>query len=219
MLTFYSAPIFDFSESLSNSELCDCTLILNNEEIRAHRLILANASRFFENVFTAEMVESHTSRVEISPDPGGLFRKVLDYLYSGRIEIADHEIVPLIYHATHYSISELKKCLIEKLESELTLDRLLELIRQAYNEELQQALDVLVEYAPRFYWSVPISVWSNALDINSFCSVLSNVEMSVGDRVATLNEFLGNHRPNEHEKKRMDELIMGYEGPVRPSWH
>jgi hypothetical protein len=52
--------------------------------IRAHRLVLANSSRFFPNIFSAGMQEAESGIVDVvyPPEP---FVKVLRWMYGGQL--------------------------------------------------------------------------------------------------------------------------------------
>jgi len=72
-------------------EFCDVVLCVNNRRYYAHRAVLAAASPYFRSMFTASMKEQDSSEVDLSQsvliDADDSFKRVLDFMYCGDIEI------------------------------------------------------------------------------------------------------------------------------------
>jgi len=74
-----------------SGEFCDIVLRVNNRRYYAHRAVLAAASPYFRTMFTASMKEQDSAEVDLSQsvlvDADDSFKRVLDFMYCGDIEI------------------------------------------------------------------------------------------------------------------------------------
>jgi hypothetical protein len=216
---FYSDPIFDFSSSLSNHEICDCVLRVDGDEIPAHRIILANSSDFFMNAFTSGMQEAEQNIVEITYNPGNVFPKVLEFIYSGRIDFDPPELVPLLAVAAYYSIGSLTECLDEIMAREIRADNLIPFVQQCYEMGLQEALNALVPVIRRFVPDIPMDLLTHELDVRIFAQVVKGMQIRVTTKTELLNSFLGEHVPDEDEVKALEDAIGGQTwAEIRPVW-
>jgi len=72
-------------------EFCDVVLRVNSRRYHAHRAVLAAASPYFRSMFTASMKEQDSDEVDLSQsvllDADDSFKRVLDFMYCGDIEI------------------------------------------------------------------------------------------------------------------------------------
>lgn len=72
-------------------EFCDVMLRISNQVFYAHKAVLAAASPYFRTMFTARMKEQDSAEVDLTKslqlDNDDSFRLVLDFMYSGDIEI------------------------------------------------------------------------------------------------------------------------------------
>ena len=72
-------------------EFCDVVLKVNGRKFFAHKAVLAAASRYFSSMFTSPMKEKNSFEVDLTQslliENNESFRQVLDFMYSGDIEI------------------------------------------------------------------------------------------------------------------------------------
>ena len=73
-------------------QLTDVTLIVGEEEVRAHKLLLAATIPYFHKMFCSGMVETSKEIIPILLEMGpgrklcpNSFRAIVDFVYSGRI--------------------------------------------------------------------------------------------------------------------------------------
>ena len=65
----------------------DVTVQAEGESIPANRLVLACYSKFFESMFLSRMKEQYQSKVEIHQFDGKIVKSLIDFMYSGKIDI------------------------------------------------------------------------------------------------------------------------------------
>ncbi|XP_072018160.1 kelch-like protein 28 [Amphiura filiformis] len=82
-----------FYSFLKEDKHCDITINIGGRSFQAHKMVLAAASEYFESMFSGGFVESTKSEVEIDGD-GCAFEKLLEYAYTGKLNLADDTVVP-----------------------------------------------------------------------------------------------------------------------------
>ena len=216
-LEFYAEPIFDYSRYLASGQLCDCTIRVGDKEYAAHRAVLANGSRHFLDVFTSGMKEDRNRTVAVKARYCRDFPKLLEFLYTGAISVNEEEFVPLLDMSRYYGVPALEELLQGMLEN-MTRDQLVTFVKECYDKGHQHTLNMLVPWMQRFFGQISVAEFSDLLDIETFCDVLGGVPgKSADERVAILNEFLGDAEPNENEKVALDKVADGAVN-VRPLW-
>ncbi|CAM2113148.1 unnamed protein product [Caretta caretta] len=80
------------NELRSQNLLCDVTIVAEDMEIAAHRVVLAACSPYFHAMFTGEMSESRAKRVRIKEVDGWTLRMLIDYVYTAEIQVTEENV-------------------------------------------------------------------------------------------------------------------------------
>ena len=216
------SPIFDFSSYFKDSILTDCELLVHDSpngpvtsNIRAHRLVLSSSSEFFYNAFTSGMKESVENRIDIFSNPLNQFPRVVQWMYNGTIDITEENFIPLLNIAHTYGIVQLESDLKSYLESRLNVDILMKLVNRCYDLECQDQLQVLEPYMADLFNQIPIQMLSDALDVDTFISVITKAGLPVEDRIKKTTEFLGSYELTDEEKDHLFKIIGDLTPDVR----
>ena len=86
----------------------DVTLCAGNEEINCHRSILAASSAFFMGMFQSELDESRLSKIPIKEMEASTLRLVLDYIYSGKVELSTDNVQNVLSAANLFQMIHLR---------------------------------------------------------------------------------------------------------------
>ncbi|XP_015769449.1 PREDICTED: kelch-like protein 2 [Acropora digitifera] len=102
--------------------LCDVTVVAKEgNEFRAHRNVLSAASHFFETVLQTEMKEKEERIVRFQEISASLLGKVLEFIYTGTVEIEDvQNAQDLIMAADYLLLVGLKTAAGRVMEREMT---------------------------------------------------------------------------------------------------
>ena len=95
--SFHACHVLETVRKLHEKrEFCDVVLIVDEREIKAHRLILAANSAYFHSMFTMDMCESSQERISLK----GVNFEALDLLvrfcYTSTIEISEKNVQNLL---------------------------------------------------------------------------------------------------------------------------
>uniref|UniRef100_A0A146LN39 Kelch-like protein 21 n=1 Tax=Lygus hesperus TaxID=30085 RepID=A0A146LN39_LYGHE len=98
----------------------DITLKANNVFIRAHKLVLAASSTFFEAQFRYEknLVETADNEIFLQCD-GGILKEIIDYVYFGTITITRSNIFDLMELQDYLQIASLRNLIVHFIRSQM----------------------------------------------------------------------------------------------------
>lgn len=98
-----------------DTELADFTLIAcDGKEFQVHRSPLAAKSKFFKKKFSIGLGRGQS--VTFDSIDSSTLEKALMFIYTDKIEIADHEVaINLLHAANHFQLNELERICFAKL--------------------------------------------------------------------------------------------------------
>lgn len=159
----------DFEPLRVNGQLCDVTLVLEDGQIEAHRVILAARSEYFAGLLMTSANPLETTEVEAAAESGGgggggeiktritiperlqIMSPIIQFLYNGRCDDEDYEeglYVQLYQAADLYGCERMRGVMASRLTSEVTLENVIERAKMAWDyddEILKEALTPLIK--------------------------------------------------------------------------
>ena len=100
--------------------LCDMTLVTKDEkEFKAHRNVLSAASPFFFKLLQSDMKENREGIVQFEEILGGVMEDVLEFIYTGSVEVTQENCKDLIAAGNYLLIPGLKTVSGRFLERQL----------------------------------------------------------------------------------------------------
>ena len=93
-----------------NQSFCDVKVVVKDEELPAHKAVLAAASPFFLSLLTSDMRESkgHLIRIELEEATASVMADVLQYIYTGNLSVTDENAHNLMATADYLLLPGLK---------------------------------------------------------------------------------------------------------------
>ncbi|XP_078000038.1 kelch-like protein 7 [Glandiceps talaboti] len=88
--------------------MCDVVLKVDDQDIYAHRSILAVHSEYFRAMFTTEMMESRSKEVEIKEVEFHALDKLVEYMYTGVLDVNRDNVQDLLSAACMLHMIEVK---------------------------------------------------------------------------------------------------------------
>ena len=89
--------------------LCDITLVTkDNKEFKAHKNVLSAASPFFFKLLQSDMKENREGIVRFEEISGAVMEDVLEFIYTGSVEVTQENCKDLIAAANYLLIQSLK---------------------------------------------------------------------------------------------------------------
>nr|XP_010345712.1 actin-binding protein IPP isoform X2 [Saimiri boliviensis boliviensis] len=103
----------------SGQHFCDVQLQVGKETFKAHRLVLAASSPYFAALFTGGMKESSKDVVPILGIEAAIFQILLDFIYTGIVNIGVNNVQELIVAADMLQLTEVVHLCCEFLKGQI----------------------------------------------------------------------------------------------------
>lgn len=113
---------------MDNEKFSDVQILVGGEKCSAHKLILSANSPVFCKMFSQDMKESLSNEVEIEDMDPKIFKELLRYMYTGKVENLKYQPEDILKAANRYEVEDLKfnceKLLTTKLMVQNVVDYL-----------------------------------------------------------------------------------------------
>lgn len=103
----------------NGEHFCDVQLQVGKETFKVHRLVLAASSPYFAALFTGAMKESSKDVVQILGIEAGIFQILLDFIYTGIVNIGVNNVQELIVAADMLQLTEVVNLCCEFLKGQI----------------------------------------------------------------------------------------------------
>ncbi|XP_049954201.1 kelch-like protein 5 isoform X1 [Schistocerca serialis cubense] len=90
-----------------SGQLTDVTLVAESSRIPAHRIVLSAASEYFAAMFTSKLRESTEHEIEMHEMDGNSLRAIVQYCYTGKVEIREETVEKLLSAARLLQMPEI----------------------------------------------------------------------------------------------------------------
>ena len=136
------------SSLLASDKDADFTLNVGEVAIKCHKVVLMARSSYFRSLFRSGMRECQMNMVAMDDATPALYRKLLWFLYSGRlpcnISAIAQDLLPL---AEMYALDELKAACVDTIRSSVTVENV---IRTIVLADLHQCPELFRHCLPLF---------------------------------------------------------------------
>ena len=129
------SPKFDLSlimeDARHKDRYTDVTIVTSEKEFKAHKVVLASQSSFFETRLEERWTEHGGNQIEMRDVPAITMDTILTYMYTGKvvdIDKAAHELLP---RADEYQLDGLKTLCEEALCKSLTAQSVIDILMMA----------------------------------------------------------------------------------------
>lgn len=101
------------------NQFTDVCLVAGDCVIRAHKLVLAAGSAYFNAMFTSGLVEGQQDSVEIHSVSSKILSMLVDFIYTGKIDITQDNVQELFAAADMLELEEVVSGCTAYLEQQL----------------------------------------------------------------------------------------------------
>ncbi|XP_078406987.1 kelch-like protein 3 isoform X1 [Cetorhinus maximus] len=180
MNSFHMMKAFKVMNELrSKSTLCDVTIVAEDVEIEAHRIVLAACSPYFCAMFTGDMAESKAKKVEIKDIDGHTLSKLIDYIYTAEVEVTEENVQVLLPAASLLQLMDVRTACCDFLQSQLHPTNCLGIRAFADVHTCTELLNEANAYAEQHFPDVMLGEEFLSLNLDQVCSLISSDKLTV----------------------------------------
>ena len=125
----HSNILAELNEARKQGLFCDARLVTSDKNILAHRVILATASPYFQNILksSADGTNGNKTEIEIDDVDGKSLETVVEFLYTGSVRVAYENIPSVVSGSTKLGLIDLTEACLAFLAHEILPEDSLEL--------------------------------------------------------------------------------------------
>ena len=101
------------------NSMCDATLSVEGKKFPVHRNVLCASSAYFQVMFTSGMAESFADHVEIHGIQADIFDAILDFIYTGKVEVSEDNVQQLLPASKMLQIEDIEVICCDFFKHEL----------------------------------------------------------------------------------------------------
>jgi hypothetical protein len=117
------APLY---EMYTKRELYDTVLIVGDQSVAAHRVVLATVSPYLRKMFGSGMAESKSKEVQLEGVPWVALQAIVDFSYTGKIVLAGSTVVAIIRTANLLQVTAVEQAAVDFLAERLDAGNVLD---------------------------------------------------------------------------------------------
>ena len=189
--------------------LCDITLVVENRNFHAHKVVLSSASPFFRALFGNDMKESRADSIELNEVDGFVMEDLLQFVYTGKVNLNIKNIYKMIAAADFLLLTGLVELCSNFLYNNLTASTCFSTAISATkykNEVLQHAA---ANYARKNFVEASKSEEFLCLDSETVVELISDDDTVVNEEEEVYEAVI---RWVEHDyegrKKHFEEMFQ-----------
>ena len=171
-------------ECYKEGRFCDVTLVVGNNEIKTHRLVLSSGSSFFDRLFNGKWKDSEQDKYEVRGNfTESTVRCMLDFVYSGKLQLNSRNVLRILDACDYFQFLELdfiKESIADYLKERVNENNCPSLLNIAQQFDAVKLEELLVKYAARNFFRVVESQDFIKLPVELLVKILQS-EMLVVD--------------------------------------
>ncbi|KAM5322746.1 actin-binding protein IPP isoform 2-T3 [Glossophaga mutica] len=165
----------------NGQHFCDVQLQVGKETFKVHRLVLAASSPYFAALFTGGMKESSKDVVQILGIEAGIFRILLDFIYTGIVNISVNNVQELIVAADMLQLTEVVNLCCEFLKGQIDPLNCIGIFQFSEQIACHDLLEFTENYIHVHFLEVQSGEEFLALTKDQLIKILRSEELSIED--------------------------------------
>nr|CAB3259803.1 kelch-like protein 20 [Phallusia mammillata] len=179
-----------------------CNLVLESEgkQFKVHKSVLMLVSNYFRRMFTIEMKEKYEVIIKMQNIPHQRLANIIQFIYSGKIEITEENILDILDDAEYTEIEVLKAKCSAFLLNVISADNCLKLRAYAQRYNLDDLITKANHFIVENFETVVQSEDLKQLEFGDLSSILENRIKNCEEAVFTGIVEWVHHNPLQRNK-------------------
>ncbi|XP_060533723.1 kelch-like protein 5 [Cylas formicarius] len=177
---------------LQAGKLCDVTLIAgtNGRRVEAHKLVLSAASEYFSAMFTGSLSNNAQNEITLVDINGDLLQAIVNYCYTGTIEIREDNVEVLLSTASLMLLHEVVEACSRFLAHQLHPSNCLGIAIFAEHQSCTSLMHEANSFTSQHFMQVIMNQEFLQLNIDHICSLLSMEDLNVSSEEQVFNALM-----------------------------
>ncbi|RWS25194.1 BTB/POZ domain-containing protein 9-like protein [Leptotrombidium deliense] len=178
-----------------NDDYSDVTLVVDQTEIPAHKVILASRSEYFRALLFGGLKESRESRIELKVTSLYAFKLLLKYVYTGHMSLSttsEDTVLDILGLSHQFGFTSLEDAISDYLQTNLNIKN----VCQIYDSAVLYCLDSLALMCTTFidrhagdiirhesFFNLSATAFKDMISRDSFCAPEVDIFLAVSEWV------------------------------------
>lgn len=138
---------FEYLNMLRHKEkLCDATLCVNNKELKAHRVVLAACSQYFESMFIGEFAEPAGEPVMIEEVSEDALEAMVEFAYTSSVKLTDRNVHSIFEAADFLQFTGVKGACFRFFKLQINKSNAIKMWLLAVSHNCTELIEASVRY-------------------------------------------------------------------------
>ncbi|KAJ5079425.1 pep-cterm sorting domain-containing protein [Anaeramoeba ignava] len=187
--------------------ICEQNQQINPISFKTHKSILSSRSQYFKSLFNSKMKEYQENKMILNDFSIPTLNLILNYFYSGKIEINLENVIEILFFSSKYLIDELIEICSKIIKNNLQFETVVDILKLSeamkFNQLLNSSYQFILENINEF---IKTSFFLE-LEENQFKSIISSGYISLNEfEIFQLIIKWGKHKLNINQEKENEKL-------------
>lgn len=162
-----------------DEDLCDVVLRVGSTSISAHKVVLAACSPYFKAMFAGGLSESRQNTVTLQELNEHAMETIVDFFYSGEIEISDSNVQDLLPVTCLLQVQSLQQACCEFLKRQLSSDNCLGIVAFADRHNCENLVKLSESFARHHFIEVVQSEEFMEISAKQLTQLISDDDLNI----------------------------------------
>ncbi|KAJ5078901.1 hypothetical protein M0811_04624 [Anaeramoeba ignava] len=179
----------------------------NKTSFKTHKSILSSRSQYFKSLFKSKMKEYQENKLILKDVSSSILSSILNYFYSGKIEINLENAIEILIFSSKYLIDELTEICLNFIKNNLQIETIVDVLKLSESMNLNQLLNSSYKFISENFEEFIKTPFFLELEENHLNSILSNDYIPINEfKIFQSIIKWGKHKSNINQEKENQKL-------------
>ncbi|KAJ5070987.1 kelch-like protein [Anaeramoeba ignava] len=218
-----------FQNQNQNENYFDFEIICeqNKTSFKTHKSILSSRSQYFKSLFNSKMKEYQENKLVLKDVSSSILSSILNYFYSGKIEINLENAIQILIFSSKYLIDELIEISSKFIKNNFQFETVVDILKLSERMSLNQLLDSSYKFILENFDEFIKTSHFFELEENHLNSILLNDKIPInefelfqsiikwGKYKSNINQIKHNKKLKKKEKEKLKNQISNIIEKIR----
>ncbi|KAJ5075441.1 pep-cterm sorting domain-containing protein [Anaeramoeba ignava] len=178
----------------------------NKISFKTHKSILSSRSQYFKSLFNSKMKEFQENKLILKDFSSSILFPILNYFYSGKIEINSENAIEILMFSSKYLIDELIEICSNFIKNNLQIETVIDILKLSERMNLNQLFDFSYQFIFDNFYKFIKTPFFLELEENHLNSILLNDKIRINEfeLFQTIIKW-GKHKSNINQEKELEK--------------